>query len=123
MAQKMKRFGWPTTKAGPKPQDWSTLYKSYLENKYYIFNVKKVEFDFPKKGAFAGSRKFHQFLIPPLRFWNVDIRFQENKRYSLEPTLSVELESGKKHVIKIATDMHAFDILRKLKEIGGPKLQ
>jgi len=47
---------------------------------------------FLRADLLPNCRKFHQFLIPPLRYWNPDIHFRELKHDKLEkPKVTIEL--------------------------------
>lgn len=47
---KQRRFGYPLVKGMPKPKGWTDLQKAYNENKVYLYNTKKVTFEYAKSG-------------------------------------------------------------------------
>jgi len=91
--------------------EWIVIYSQY---KYYLRNVRKLSFQWCGNGKqYTGIRRFHNFYIPPLQFWNPDIIIHERKVVVGEATVIIEMMDGK--VIELnVPGMHQDEIWAKL---------
>jgi len=111
----MKRFGYPpkTMKGVPRPKTWADFHKAYLSNQIYLFNLKSFTIQWAKRGSGnAGARYFNYYLIPPLVYWNPDIRFNRYKVLSASPPF-IKLEMSKlnrmfKHINRKCNEFFLF---------------
>eukprot|EP01114_Cavostelium_apophysatum_P012108 TRINITY_DN2686_c0_g1_i1.p1 TRINITY_DN2686_c0_g1~~TRINITY_DN2686_c0_g1_i1.p1 ORF type:complete len:139 (-),score=14.59 TRINITY_DN2686_c0_g1_i1:34-450(-) len=114
---KQRRFAYPLMKRLPSPKSPQDFHKAYLANKQYLYNVKSVQLQLPKKGPGAtGIRHFKYFVEPPLRYWNPDVTFQCKKVLSAAPQVTLELEDGSTKVIE-AAHLREREILTKILEL------
>jgi len=97
----MKRFGfprYPRDKYRPEPKTWSDILPAYVSNKTYVYNIKKITLEYSKRGHQNGetaARDFLKFHIPPLRYWNPDVAFEEVKFQKKAPKVIIDLVDGK----------------------------
>jgi len=114
----MKRFGYPpkTMKGVPRPKTWADFHKAYLSNQIYLFNLKSFTIQWAKRGSGnAGARYFNYYLIPPLVYWNPDIRFNRYKVLSASPPfIKLEMMDGTTHKMDITPGMKEIDILKQV---------
>ena len=74
---KMRQFG--RERYFPRPRNEQDLVKLYNEHKTVVPNLQKIEVEWSKKGAGqAGARHFKYYNVPPLKYWNKDVRLSSS---------------------------------------------
>jgi len=101
-------------KLGRVTKKWTKLYSVYLQNKNYVYNLKKLTLQYPIKGpGTSGIRHFKHNKIPPLRYWNPDVAFHEIRVYSVSPPkVTLEMTDGTTQSINITPEMKEEDIFK-----------
>jgi len=118
---KQKRFGWPAEKFEEKPKEWGFLGKQYMQNKLFVYNVKSLSLHWSKDGqGQTGARHFRYSKIPPLRYWNPDVAFNELKYVGVRPKISLEMEDGTTKDIPIV-GLKEDEIWSKVSQVTGKK--
>eukprot|EP01089_Gocevia_fonbrunei_P019711 TRINITY_DN7069_c0_g1_i1.p1 TRINITY_DN7069_c0_g1~~TRINITY_DN7069_c0_g1_i1.p1 ORF type:complete len:151 (-),score=17.10 TRINITY_DN7069_c0_g1_i1:11-463(-) len=92
--RKAIRFGYEKGFTKPATSvEWLGIYMRY---KYYVYNIKRISLTWPQAGApgIRGTRHFHYFYVPPMRFWNPEVLIYEKKVFKGAPSIEVEHVNG-----------------------------
>jgi len=113
---KMQQF---PTKHGLKLHRASEVKQAYLEGKIYLYNVTDVKLEWAKKGpGQTGIRHFKYDIVPPLRYWNPDIKFETIKvkevaQSNFESSVSLTLADGSLVLVQ-GNNLKANEILKRM---------